>query len=55
MPSRRLAVRYVCWGCDGDFEVTERDGLTDDLEVACPACGSDLAAADSVRRSRPLR
>jgi hypothetical protein len=30
--------------CGGDFEVSEHDGLTDVLEVTCPACGSDLVA-----------
>jgi DNA-directed RNA polymerase subunit RPC12/RpoP len=47
-------VIYVCWGCGGDFEVSERDGFTDDLEVACPACGSDLVAGDIRARSRRL-
>lgn len=48
-------VIYICWDCGGDFEVAERDGLTDDPEVACPVCGSDLVAVDfaAVRRRRP--
>ena len=40
------AVVYICWDCGEDFEVTERDGLTDSLEVTCPDCGSDLVAVD---------
>ena len=40
------AVVYICWDCGVDFEVTERDGLTDSLEVTCPDCGSDLVAVD---------
>ena len=39
-------VVYVCWDCGCDFEVSEHDGLTDSLEVACPVCGSDLVAVD---------
>ena len=35
------AVVYICWDCGEDFEVTERDGLTDSLEVTCPDCGSE--------------
>jgi DNA-directed RNA polymerase subunit RPC12/RpoP len=48
---------YICWDCGGDFEVSEHDGLTDDLEVECPACGSDLVAVDfaEVRRRRFVR
>lgn len=53
---------YICWDCGGDFEVSEHDGLTDVLEVTCPACGSDLVAVDfaevrrrsSVARDFPL-
>ncbi|HTX68726.1 MAG TPA: hypothetical protein VMH50_06225 [Thermoleophilia bacterium] len=50
-------VIYICWDCGGDFEVSEHDGLTDDMEVTCPACGSDLVAVDfaAVRRRRPQR
>jgi DNA-directed RNA polymerase subunit RPC12/RpoP len=52
---RTMAVIYVCWNCDEDFEVAERDGLSDSLEVTCPGCGSDLVAVDlaAVRHSRP--
>ena len=47
-------VIYICWDCGGDFEVSEHNGLTDNLEVICPACGSDLVAVDfaAVRRRR---
>lgn len=43
---RTAATVYICWSCGEDFGVTERDGLTDDLEVACPGCGSDLVSVD---------
>jgi DNA-directed RNA polymerase subunit RPC12/RpoP len=45
---------YICWDCGIDFEVPVHEGLTDGLEVACPACGSDLVAVDfaAVRRRR---
>jgi len=48
-------VIYICWDCGIDFEVPEHEGLTDSLEVACPACGSDLVAVDfaAIRRRRP--
>jgi DNA-directed RNA polymerase subunit RPC12/RpoP len=48
-------VIYICRDCGADFEVSERDGLTNTMEVACPACGSDLVAVDfaAVRRRRP--
>jgi DNA-directed RNA polymerase subunit RPC12/RpoP len=48
-------VVYMCWDCGADFEVSEHDGLTDTLEVTCPACGSDLVAVDlaGTRRKRP--
>jgi len=42
----RRSVVYICWSCGEDFEVTERDGLADSLEVSCPDCGSDLVAVD---------
>jgi DNA-directed RNA polymerase subunit RPC12/RpoP len=47
---------YICWDCGIDFEVSEHEGLTDSLKVACPACGSDLVAVDfaAVRCRRPL-
>ena len=50
-----VTVVYICWDCGGDFKVSEHDGLTDSLEVTCPACGSDLVAVDfaAVRRRRP--
>jgi DNA-directed RNA polymerase subunit RPC12/RpoP len=48
------AAVYSCWSCGQDFEATERDGLTDDLEVACPGCGSDLVAVDIALSSRRL-
>ena len=52
---READVIYVCWRCGDDFVVAEHYGLTDDLEVACPLCGSDLVAVDitAVRRGRP--
>ncbi len=53
-PSECAALVYCCWSCGVDFDVTECDGLTDDLEVACPECGSDLVAADR-ELSRPRR
>jgi DNA-directed RNA polymerase subunit RPC12/RpoP len=48
---------YICWDCGSDFEVSEHDGLTDVLEVTCPACGSDLVAVGfaEVRRSAVSR
>ena len=51
---RTAAVIYICWNCGEDFDVVERDGLTEDLEVTCPLCGSDLVAVDfaAVRRGR---
>ena len=50
-----MAAIYICWHCGEDFEVAERDGLPDSLEVTCPDCGSDLVAVDfaAVRHSRP--
>ena len=46
-PSERVtATVYICWSCGADFDVKESDGLTDDLEVTCPGCGSDLVAVD---------
>ena len=55
--SECAAAIYSCWSCGEEFEVTECDGLTADLEVACPACGSDLVGVDLAlsrrRRRRP--
>ena len=53
--SGEALVMYICWDCGRDFNVAEHDGLTDSLEVVCPACGSDLVAVDfaAVRRRRP--
>lgn len=49
-----MTVVYICWECGRDFEVSEHDGLTDSLEILCPACASDLVAVDfaEVRRRR---
>ncbi len=44
--SECAASLYSCWSCGEGFDVTECDGLTADLEVACPECGSDLVAVD---------
>lgn len=53
--SECAASLYSCWSCGERFDVTECGGLTADLEVACPECGSDLVAVDLAlsRRRRP--
>ena len=51
--SECAAAIYSCWSCGEEFEVTECDGLTADLEIACPACGGDLVGADFGLSRRP--